>query len=227
MNDKTRERLDAHHGGEQFHDVMVRSFASRFGDAFWAFWSEHVTRHHGDAPRYLDLGCGPGLMLRNWRERWPKATLHGVELQPYMLQTAREVAREVDATVHEADLHTASLSLPDGSLDAILCAVVIHEMSEPLGMLREARRLLAPEGRLMVMDWVRVPLAQYLARWDDDPFAAEASPDERSDRFDHFMEHNKFSRDDLLWLVDRCGFEVEATLDRGDGQFLWLVARPR
>lgn len=226
MTDLTRQRLDAHHGGEQFHDVMVRSFASRFGDEFWAFWSEHVATHHGEAPTYVDLGCGPGLMLRAWRERYPAATLHGVELQPYMLQTARTIAHEVGATVHEADLHTVSLPLPDASVDAILSAVVIHEMREPIGMLREARRLLRPAGRLMVMDWVRVPLPQYLAQWDDDPFAPEVSPEARADRLDHFMEHCKLGRDDLQWLVERCGFTIETTRDRSHGQFLWLVARP-
>lgn len=226
MSEQTRQRLDAHHGGEQFHDLMVRSFDKRFGDEFWSLWNDQVAAHHGSSPTYLDLGCGPGLMLRAWRQRFPEATLHGVELQPYMLQTAREVANEVDATLHEADLHTVSLPLPDASLDAALCAVVVHEMSEPIGMLREVRRLLRPQGRLLLMDWVRVPLPQYLEGWDDDPFGPGVDSDARASRLDHFMEHNKFSRDDLLWLVDRCGLTVETTVDRGNGQFVWLVARP-
>lgn len=205
--------------------MMVKSFGARFGDEFWAYWAEHVTPHQGDAPTLLDLGCGPGLMLRDWRERFPTATLHGVELQPYMLQTAREIAREVGATLHEADLHTLALPLPDASVDAILSAVVIHEMREPIGMLREAKRLLRPSGRLMIMDWVRVPLPQYLASWDDDPFAPDVDPETRADRLDHFMEHCKLGRDDLLWLVERCGLTVETSQLRGAGQFLWLIAR--
>ena len=226
MSDQTRQRLDAHHGGAAFHDMMLQSFAGRFGEAFWSFWNEHVAAHHGQAPTYVDLGCGPGLMLQHWRERWPAATLHGVELQPYMLDTARTMAQQAGATLHEVDLHTLALPLASGSVDAILCSMVLHEMREPIGLLREARRLLGPEGRLMLMDWVRVPLPQYLAGWDDDPFALDAEPEIRAFRLDHFMEHNKLSRDDLLWLVRRCGFEVETSVDRGDGQFLWLVARP-
>lgn len=167
------------------------------------------------------------MMLRAWHERYPSATLHGVELQPYMLQTARRMASEVGATIHEADLHTVALPLADASVDAILSTAVVHEMREPIGMLREAHRLLGPDGRLMLMDWIRVPLSQYLTRWDDDPLAPEADPESRASRIDHFMEHNKLSREDLLWLIDRCGFAVEHTLERGDGQFLWLVARPR
>lgn len=225
-SDVTRERLEAHHGGAQFHDVMVRSFASRFGDAFWSLWSEQITPYHDDTPTYIDMGCGPGLMLEAWRQRFPQASLHGVELQSYMLDTARKVGQRIDASIHEADLHTVRLPLADGTADAVLSTAVIHEMREPVGMLREVRRLLAPTGRLVLMDWVRVPLTQYLGAWDDDPLAADAEPELRANRIDHFMEHNKFSADDLRWLVERCGFVIETALERRSGQFLWIVARP-
>ncbi|MCX4242913.1 class I SAM-dependent methyltransferase [Paraliomyxa miuraensis] len=225
MTDHAQQRLHAHHGGEHFHDLMVRSFDGRFGDEFWAYWAENIAPILGEDPTLLDLGCGPGLMLRAWRERYPTAVLHGVELQPYMLTTARELATETKATLHETDLHTLSLPLPDASVDAILCAVVIHELREPIGMLREAKRLLRSTGRLLVMDWVRVPLTQYLEAWNEDPFDPTASPELRADRLDHFMEHCKYSRDDLWWLVERCGLTIETAKERADGQFLWLVAR--
>jgi SAM-dependent methyltransferase len=226
MSDETRRRLHAHHGGAAFHDVMINSFERRFGEEFWSFWTEHVAVSHASAPTYVDFGCGPGLMLQAWRQRWPQAELHGVELQPYMLETARKLAAEVDATVHDADLHTVRLALPDASVDAALSAVVIHEMREPVGMLGEIRRLLRPEGRLMLMDWVRVPLSQYLAEGADDLFAPDGAADVRADRIDHFMEHNKFSIEDLRWLVERAGFAVEAQHVRGDGQFVWWALRP-
>ncbi len=226
MTDRTRDRLDAHHGGARFHDVMVRSFGSRFGDAFWAMWSEYVVAHHGDAPTYVDMGCGPGLMLEAWRERWPQAELHGVEVQPYMLDTARGVATRAAATVHEADLHTVRLPVADGSVDAVLCSAVIHEMSEPIGLLREIRRLLSPSGRLLLMDWVRVPLPQYLGTSDEDVFDAGVPAETRAHRLDHFMEHNKFSAEDLRWMVERSGFRIETTQERAEGQFLWIVAQP-
>lgn len=226
MSDPTRNRLDAHHGGADFHDVMVRSFASRFGDEFWSWWSEQVTPHHGKAPTYVDMGCGPGLMLEAWRERFAEASLHGVEIQPYMLSTAREVGERTNATVHEADLHSVQLPLSDGSVDAVLCAAVVHEMAEPIGLFREIRRLLAPTGRLMLMDWTRVPLSQYLEGTDPDPLAPTTDAAARANRLDHFMEHNKFTAADLRWLVERTGFAIETTKERNNGQFQWIVARP-
>jgi len=224
-----KQRLDAHHGGAQFLDVMLRTFDKRFSEAFWEQWDAHVVPSHREAaaPAYADFGCGPGLMFERWRTRWPDAELHGVELQEYMLEVARPNADKAKATLHEQDLHSVRLPLPDGSLDAVLCAVVVHEMREPIGMLREIRRLLAPTGRLFLMDWVRVPLEQYLGDTEPDPFGSEASPEHRADRLDHFMEHNKFSRDDLMLLLERTGFSAKSTVTRGNGQFLWVVAGPQ
>lgn len=221
MSEEIQDRLDKHHRGAQFHDVMVQSFEGRFDDSFWGFWQREVADHHGDAPTYIDLGCGPGLMLKTWRSRYPEAELHGVELQPYMLTTARQVAEEVGGTIHAADLHTLALDMPDGSVDAALLSMVLHEMGEPIGLLREVRRVLKPGGRLVLMDWIRVPLSQYLPRFDADVFTVDL--DDRIRRFDHFMEHNKFSREDLLFLLDKTGFTVSYEELRGGGQFLRLV----
>ncbi len=226
MTDVAKQRLHAHHGGAQFHDVMLRTFERRFSSEFWDFWRAHVVPHHrqADAPAYADFGCGPGLMLPKWRERWPKAELHGVELQEYMLQTARDNAEQARATLHDADLHAPQLPIADGSLDAVLSAVVIHEMREPVGMLREVHRVLAPGGRLMLMDWIRVPLTQYLADASTDPFDPATSPEARGDKFDHFMEHNKFSAEDLRFILAKCGFTVREVAIRPGGQFVWLTA---
>ena len=152
MSEKTRQRLDAHHGGEHFHDLMLQGFDKRFGEAFWSYWAEHIVVHHGPAPTYLDLGCGPGLMLRAWHQRWPQATLHGVELQPYMLDTARKVAQEVGATLHEADLHTMDLPLPDASCDLAVVIATLGEIPDRYAAMLELRRVLKPGARLAVSE---------------------------------------------------------------------------
>jgi ubiquinone/menaquinone biosynthesis C-methylase UbiE len=224
MSEDTRDHLHRHHRGASFHDVMVESFSGRFGDAFWTEWEAHVVPHQPERPTYVDLGCGPGLMMRAWRERYPTAALHAVEVQPYMLETAREVAEETGSTIHEADLHALALDLPDGSVDGALCAMVVHEMLEPVGLFTEIARLLAPEGRLMLIDWVRVPLPDYLKRFDDGDMT-QASAAERANRLEHFMEHNKYSVEDLTWLMRAAGLEAESVDVYGDGQFVRLVSR--
>lgn len=220
------EQLSAHHGGAHFHDLMVETFARRFDESFWQLWQEDVASQHGKNPVYVDLGCGPGLMFNAWRERYPQAILHGADLQSYMLEGAKKNAVIADAVVHEGDLHQLRLPLADASVDGVLLSMVLHEMLEPLGVLREARRLLKPTGRLVILDWVRVPLPQYLEADEGNPFAEDATFEHRMDRFVHFMEHNKYSSEDLAWILQKVGFDVRRTAPRNNGQHIRLVARP-
>jgi len=223
---KVEEQLSVHHGGAHFHDLMVDSFARRFDDSFWKLWQEDVASQHGDKPVYVDLGCGPGLMLNAWRERYSGAVLHGADLQSYMLESAKKNAVLADAVVHEGDLHQLRLPLADASVDAVLLSMVLHEMLEPIGVLREARRLLKPAGRLVILDWIRAPLSQYLQGDDEDVFSDATSFEKRMDRFTHFMEHNKYCSDDLSWILQQLGFEVRRLAPRNDGQHIRLVAVP-
>ena len=44
------------------------------------------------------------------------------------------------------------LPVADGELDAALLVLVLHYVPDPLRVLREARRVLAPGGRLLIVD---------------------------------------------------------------------------
>src|SRR5437667_264234 len=62
---------------EEFLQRMARTYPERFGAAFWAFFTAHIAPHLLPRPVVLDLGCGPGLFLRDLGERYPQATLYG------------------------------------------------------------------------------------------------------------------------------------------------------
>ena len=44
---------------------MVKTHPERFGDAYWKFFDAHVAPHLPSRLTMIDLGCGPGLFLRN------------------------------------------------------------------------------------------------------------------------------------------------------------------
>ena len=62
---------------EELLQRMVTTHAERFDAAFWAFFDAHVGRRLPSRPVVVDLGCGPGLLLRDLGERHPAAVLHG------------------------------------------------------------------------------------------------------------------------------------------------------
>lgn len=59
---------------------------------------------NGTGLRIIDLGCGPGTVTRMLRERWPKASLTGVDGSGEMLAVARAAAELRGVQWLEADI---------------------------------------------------------------------------------------------------------------------------
>ena len=115
----------------------------------------------------LDLACGTGAMLRALRSR-PDAPARyvGIDNSSAMLaQAARTLGGVVGASTQSRDADAEppvswlrggadeAFPLPDGSVDAVVCANSFHFFGAPLVTLSEAYRVLRPGGTLLIGDW--------------------------------------------------------------------------
>lgn len=111
------------------------------GDAFAA------TAMFLRAPRsdesLLDIGCGGGDFIATMRDLGWK--VYGVETDPVAVERAR--GRQLD--VHQGDLEGAAFEAM--SFDAITLAHVIEHLYEPRRLLAECRRILKPDGTLVIL----------------------------------------------------------------------------
>ena len=186
---------------------MVSTHPERFGEAFWACFATHVAPHLPAQPVMMDLGCGPGLFLRDLGERYPPARLYGYDVTPAMIAYGRQLAgtgAKLTLALHDV----ASQPLPHaaGSVHLVSMSSVLHVFDEPLPALAEIRRVLAPGGIFLLHDWIRQPLRTYLAWRRDTLGEGEAESLRRGFRL--FPVHNKYTAADWQWLLTKAGFTV-------------------
>lgn len=91
----------------------------------------------------VDAGCGMGELAAGLLAKYPAATVYAVDLSAEMLSRVGEgvVCRQEDA---------ANLSLPDQSVDLICANFLLPWAADANACLREFRRILKPNGLLMV-----------------------------------------------------------------------------
>ncbi len=105
-----------------------------------------------DCDLMVDLGTGTGRMLDVFRSRYRRAI--GFDVSHEMLACARSrVSADglTRAQVRHGDLYNVALA--DGAADLVVMHQVLHFLSDPKRALIEARRVLAPGGRLLIVDF--------------------------------------------------------------------------
>lgn len=93
--------------------------------------------------RWLDIGCGRGDLLRAVRDRWQPASLAGIDALDWLDEDLRE-----DVSLDTIAAEDAASKLAPA--DRVLMVEVIEHLEAPWTVLRQAARLVAPGGRLVL-----------------------------------------------------------------------------
>jgi ubiquinone/menaquinone biosynthesis C-methylase UbiE len=123
----------------------------------------------------VDVGCGPGTAAREAARRGARVT--GVDPAHVMLRLARALTRDRSA-ITWAEGTAEDLRQPDGSATVVWSLATVHHWKDVTAGLAEAKRVLAPRGRLLAIERRVRPGATGLAShgWTDnqaESFAAQ------------------------------------------------------
>jgi ubiquinone/menaquinone biosynthesis C-methylase UbiE len=113
-----------------------------------------IVKALGDKPfrSLLDLGTGTGRMLELFGPQIDRGL--GIDLSLDMLLLARARLERTGlrhCSVRQGDIY--DLSLPRDSFDVIIIHQVLHYLDDGARAIREAARVLAPSGRLLIVDF--------------------------------------------------------------------------
>lgn len=106
----------------------------------------------GPFHQVVDIGTGTGRMLTLFAPLAQRA--EGLDLSHQMLTVARDNlsrARVPNAAVRQGD--ACAMPFEDASTDLVIVHQVLHYIDRPDRVLQEAGRILAPGGRLLIVDF--------------------------------------------------------------------------
>lgn len=162
----------------------------------------------------LDLGTGTGRMLELLSDKYRRGI--GVDASRDMLAIARTQLDDADvnhASVRQGDIY--NLPLDNDEFDLVTIHQVLHFLQDPAPAIAEAARMLAPGGRLLIID-----------------FAPHAHEELRSE---HAHARLGFSHESVAeWMV-QAGLALDEIVDLPPGPgredaltvTLWLARDPR
>jgi ubiquinone/menaquinone biosynthesis C-methylase UbiE len=131
------------------HDSVLQSHRWRTATNSCAYLLPHLRA----GQRLLDLGCGPGTITADLAALVAPGVVAAVDSAPGILDEARAAAaaRGVDNLVfQQAD--ALALPYPDDHFDVVHAHQVLQHLPDPVGALREMRRVCRPGGVVAARD---------------------------------------------------------------------------
>lgn len=115
--------------------------------------------------RVLEVGLGTGLNLRHY-DRARVTQIVGLDPALQMHPLARQRSAAAGLAVELIGLSAEKIPQPEASFDTVVSTYTLCSIPDPLAALREMRRVLKPDGRLLYCEHGRAPDAS-VRRWQE------------------------------------------------------------
>jgi SAM-dependent methyltransferase len=100
----------------------------------------------------LMVAAGTGIDFKYFP---PNMQVVAIDISPKMLQRAARKAAAYQGTIELRQMDVCELDFPDASFDTIATAFTFCSVPKPVAGLRELRRVLKPDGQLIMFEHVR------------------------------------------------------------------------
>jgi ubiquinone/menaquinone biosynthesis C-methylase UbiE len=133
-------------------------------ELFIGRWRRRLWSQIPPGSRVLEIGVGTG---KNMRWYPPGVSVVAIDFSPRMLARAVRRVRKGGVDVQLALMDAQALALAGGSFDVVVSTCVFCSVPDPVLGLQEVRRVLRPDGKIVLLEHVRsrLPVLGRLMDW--------------------------------------------------------------
>ncbi|MGG6267779.1 class I SAM-dependent methyltransferase [Leptolyngbya sp. AN03gr2] len=144
-------------------ETMVRQQYNQMATVYDRLWSRYILKslsflrdwtQLAPTSTVLDVACGTGTFESLVLAEQPDQSIVGVDLSEKMLEIAQKKCRDYPNVSFEQASVTA-LPFDDRSFDIVVSASALHYFEDSIAALLEIKRVLKPEGELIILDWCK------------------------------------------------------------------------
>jgi len=153
---------------------------------------------------FMDIGCGDGFFtIPAARLAGEKGAVYAVDIDAAVIEKLKDEAAEKGLANITAKVGAAEETvLCNECADLVFYSRVLHDFKDPAKVLRNAKRMLKPAGKLANLDWKKKPTM--------------VGP----------PVHIRFSEEEAAGLIKAAGFIIESVKSAGCNFYIVTAAKP-
>jgi ubiquinone/menaquinone biosynthesis C-methylase UbiE len=145
-------------GPELYEHYMVPAIFAPWA----AYLVEQAALQAGE--RVLDAACGTGIVARLAAQQLRgTGRVVGLDLNPGMIALAGSLSLERNTPIEWREGNLEALPFTEGEFDVVLCQQGLQFCADRAAAVRQMRRVLRPEGRLLLSVWRELQYCPYNA----------------------------------------------------------------
>lgn len=162
------------------------------------FVDEALQALNSSSGKILDVGCGPGLLVKELSGRSKDFQVIGIDTSQEAIKLAQKNCRSLKNS-RFLIANASKLPFLDSSFDLVVCKDSLHHFPNLKGALQEMLRVLKPKGTLYAQD-LRRNLPLYLLR-------RSAPPDTTLKKLQFYSARAAYTKEEIAGILKQLGID--------------------
>ena len=149
-NNKIKKRYDRI--APVYDSLELLMEKGKMGDWRQALWQKIKNKIDEDGMRLLEAGVGSGKNIEYYPD---DLEIYAIDFSPKMLNQAEEKAKKYNKEVNLLEMDIQNLDFEDNYFDLIVSSCVFCSVPNPVKGLKELKRVLKEDGRIIMLEHMR------------------------------------------------------------------------